>query len=200
MFPVQGSENTCRYVAPTLAALRVTLNPALVHDSDVIVVRAATRDGRSTRLETGHGVAHRLSTVLNTGHGNAGSRRITMITDCTRRDIFQVTAYTAGTPNSTIAHATGAGTPGNATADLGYLYQAGARIVPLQTIIYYVGLEPVTNEPALYRKVGTAASQLLIEGVQALQISYGEDTDNDRVGEPLPCQPTLSSTGTTSSA
>ena len=25
------------------------------------------------------------------------------------------------------------------SANLGYLYQAGARVVPLQTIIYYVG-------------------------------------------------------------
>ena len=39
----------------------------------------------------------------------------------------------------------------------------------------------MTNEPALYQKVGANASRLLIEGVQALQISYGEDTDNDRV-------------------
>lgn len=180
IFPVQGSENTAGTLSPTLAALGVTLSPTVVNDSDVIVVRAATRDGRSTRLETSMAALTDTLTVLNTGTGTLGAG-IYMISDCNAADIFQVTAYAAGTPNSTMAHATGAGTPGNAFADLGYLYQAGARIVPLQTIIYYVGLEPVTNEPALYRQVGTDASQLLIEGVQALQISYGEDTDNDRV-------------------
>ena len=177
---MQGSENTAGTLAPTLAAMGVTLSPTVVNDSDVIVVRTATRDGRSTRLETSMASLTDSLTVLNTGTGTLGAG-VYMISDCNAADIFQVTAYTAGTPNSTMAHGTGAGTPGNASADLGYLYQAGARIVQLQTIIYYVGLEPVTNEPALYRKVGTGASQLLIEGVQALQISYGEDTDNDRV-------------------
>ncbi|MES1264000.1 MAG: PilW family protein, partial [Peristeroidobacter soli] len=45
----------------------------------------------------------------------------------------------------------------------------------------YVGLDATTSEPTLFRKIGTGTSQALIEGVQALQISYGEDTDNDRV-------------------
>ena len=177
IFPVQGSENTAGVLDPVLG---VTLSPAVVDDSDVIVVRAATRDGRSTRLETSMGSLTDALTVLNTGTGTLGAG-VYMISDCNAADIFQVTGYTPGTPNSTMAHAIGAA-PGNQDASLGYLYQAGARIVPLQTIIYYVGLDPATNEPALYRKLGNiAASQLLIEGVQALQISYGEDTDNDRV-------------------
>ena len=98
-------------------------------DSDVIVVRAATRDGRSTRLETSMGSLTDTLTVLNTGTGTLGAG-VYMISDCNAADIFQVTAYASGTPNSTMAHVN-AGTPGNVDGELGYLYQAGARVVPL---------------------------------------------------------------------
>ena len=117
-------------------------------------------------------------TVLNTGTGTLGAG-IYMISDCNAADIFNVSTYTAGSPNSTMAHAQAVGAGRNASASLSYQYGVGARIVPLQTIIYWVGLN--SGEPTLYRKIGTATSEPLIDGVQALQISYGEDTDNDRV-------------------
>ena len=177
IFPVQGYENISGTLTPTWVG--AALSPLAVADSDVIVVRAAMRDGRSTRLETSMSTLTDDLKVMNTGTGTLGAG-VYMISDCNAADIFQVTAYTPGTP-STMAHGTGVGSPGNAADDFGYLYQAGARIVQLQTIIYYVGIDPATSEPALYQKIGANASRLLIEGVQALQISYGEDTDNDRV-------------------
>ena len=175
IFPVQGYENSGS--GTFTPALGVTLTPTAVNDSDVIVVRAATRDGHSTRLEANMAATNSTLTLFNTGTLAAGN--VYMISDCNAVDVFYATAWdnVAGV----MSHASPGGTPGNSNANFGYLYQTGARVVPLQTIIYYVGIDATTGEPALYRRIGTAASQLLIEGVQALQISYGEDTDNDRI-------------------
>jgi len=118
-------------------------------------------------------------TVANVGLPTLTANNIFMISDCIAADIFQASSIAAGTPNSVITRVTTGTTPGNQTTTLGRQYKTGARIVQLQTIIYYVGI--VGGEPGLYRKIGTNASELLVDGVQALQISYGEDTDNDRV-------------------
>ncbi|MEO8019280.1 MAG: PilW family protein [Pseudomonadota bacterium] len=177
IFPVQGYENDGAGVFTP--ALGLTLAPTAVNDSDVVVVRSATRDGRSTRLEKNMTTFADSLEVFNTGTGTLGAG-VYMISDCNAADIFQATSYVAGPP-ATMTRNIISGTPGNSTTDLGYLYQVGARIVPLQTIVYYVGVDATTGEPGLYRQIGTATAQLLIEGVQALQISYGEDTDNDRV-------------------
>jgi type IV pilus assembly protein PilW len=97
--------------------------------------------------------------------------------------VFQVTGYAPGTP-ATISHGVGGSNPGNVSNDLGRLYREGSRLAPLQTFIYYVANDPVTGEPSLYRQTGaTQPADLLIEGVQALQVSYAEDTNNDRIAD-----------------
>jgi type IV pilus assembly protein PilW len=177
IFPVQGYESDG--AGAFSPALGLTLTPTPVNDSDVVVVRSAQRDGRMARLETNLVSLTDTLTVTNTGTIAAGN--IFMISDCNATDVFQATTWTTGTPNGTIAHATVGGTPGNSSGDMSYLYRAGARVVPLETVIYYVGVDATSGEPGLFRQIGTNAPQLLIEGVQALQISYGEDTDGDRV-------------------
>jgi type IV pilus assembly protein PilW len=57
-------------------------------------------------------------------------------------------------------------------------------VAALQTVIYYIANEPVTNEPSLYRQTGsTQPADLLIEGVEAMQIAYAEDTGSDRIAD-----------------
>jgi type IV pilus assembly protein PilW len=107
-----------------------------------------------------------------------------MISDCNAASVFQVSGWAPGAPNGTITHAAGGANPGNATDDLGYQYQAGARVAPLQTVIYYVANDPVSGQPGLFRQTGAVQpAELMIEGVQALQIAYGEDTNGDRVAD-----------------
>jgi type IV pilus assembly protein PilW len=180
--PLQGfeSDNTSAW-SPTIAA--GTLNPAPLPSSDVIVVRAAQRDGRALRVVSDLASLTADPTVVNNTAVSVGS--IMMITDCTASTVFQVTGYTPGSPNGTIAHATGGSNPGNSTDDLNYLYLRGSRVAPLQTVIYYVANDPATNEPGLFRQTGsTQPADLLIEGVQALQIAYAVDSvNNDRVAD-----------------
>jgi type IV pilus assembly protein PilW len=179
--PLQGFESDGAGTwAPALAA--GTLNPAPIADSDVLVSRVVERDGRALRVEADLSGLTGSPTVINTTSIAAG--QIMIITDCTASSVFQVTGYAPGAPNGTIAHAAAGASPGNATEDLGYLYQAGARVAPLQTVIYYVANDPVSGEPGLFRQTGAVQpAELLIEGVQALQISYAEDTNGDRVAD-----------------
>ena len=175
--PLQGyeSNNTSAWT-PTIAA--GTLDPAPIFASDVIVTRAPVRDGRALRVESGLASFTSDPDVLAASAVPLGT--IMMITDCEASSVFQVTDYAAGS----ISHAAGTGTPGNATDDLGYQYQMGSRVLPLQTIIYYLANDTVTGEPGLYRQTGaTQPAELLIEGVEAMQIAYAIDTTGDRVAD-----------------
>jgi type IV pilus assembly protein PilW len=177
IFPVQGYESDG--AGAFSPALGLALTPTPVNDSDVVVVRSSQRDGRMARLEANLATLADDLTVTNTGAIAAGN--IYMISDCNAADVFQATTWNTGSPNGSIVHAATGAAPGNASASMSYLYRIGARVVPLETVIYYVGVDATSGEPGLFRQIGTNAPQLLIEGVQALQISYGEDTDGDRV-------------------
>lgn len=159
-------------------ALGVALDPVPVLDSDVVVVRMPVRDRPAMTLRTDLATsADDLTVLAASAQVNAGD--IMMISDCQASSVFQVSAWVPGAPNGQIQHAVGGAGPGNLTADLGFQYLAGARILPLQTIIYWVGDDG--TGPALWRQVGDADAEMLVEGVQALQLAYGEDVDADRV-------------------
>jgi len=179
--PLQGFEASGAGAwTPVIAA--GTLNPAPINDSDVLVMRALERDGRALRVAADLAALTSSPTVINTTSIAAG--QIMIITDCEASSVFQVTGYAAGSPNGTISHAAGGSNPGNATDDFGWQYRAGARVAPLSTVIYYVANDPVSGEPALYRQTNSVhPADLLIEGVQALQLSYAEDTNGDRVAD-----------------
>lgn len=182
VFPIQGFESDgAGAYAPALPS---ALDPVPVNDSDVVVVRMPVRDTHMTRVESAMADSTSDITVLNTTPEPAATGEVMMITDCENYSVFQTTGYTPGTPNGTIAHAAGGSNPGNATNDLGTTYRVGARVVALQTVIYYVANDPVTNEPGLYRQTGaTQPAELLIDGVQGLQVAYGEDTNSDRIAD-----------------
>lgn len=182
VFPLQGFESDgAGAFAPTLP---ITLNPAPVKDSDIVVIRMPVRDTRMTRVESAMASSTSDIVVLDTTPAPAAAGQVMMISDCENYSVFQATAYTAGTPNGTIAHTATGSNPGNLTNDLGSAYRAGARVIALQTVIYYVGNDPATGEPGLYRQTGaTQPAQLLIDGIQALQVAYGEDTNSDRIAD-----------------
>lgn len=121
----------------------------------------------------------------------AGFRQgdILMVSDCQGAHIFQVTnadAYDTGT----LSHTADAGmTPGNSTAEFRAggdprPYDTDAVVARMVSTRYYVANG--TNGPALFRTrlagggtSSTVAIDELAEGVETMQILYGEDTDGD---------------------
>lgn len=106
---------------------------------------------------------------------------VVMISDCEARTIFQITANVAGV----IGHADAAnappppGTPGNATNDLQAAFSAAAELVPLQSVVYYLGPNETGTPGAgtsLWRRIsGGGAPEELVEGVESFQVQFGQE-------------------------
>jgi len=113
------------------------------------------------------------------------ANQIAMISDCTNAAVFQIRNPpnpSGGTMNHAIGGASPPAAPGNATDALGKDFTNTAEVVRLSTITYYVRQTgTASGRPALWRQVGGAAAQELVEGVQDMQIRYGVDTDGDQV-------------------
>ncbi len=106
-----------------------------------------------------------------------------LISDCVEADIFQVTSLTAAGSETDVGFNDPAptGTPGNTTgAVLTKEYRTNATLYPLRVIRYHVATGTNGVAPSLYRAENTAGNgDELIEGVENLQITYGEDTNGD---------------------
>jgi type IV pilus assembly protein PilW len=114
---------------------------------------------------------------------------VLMVSDCQGAHIFQVTnadAYDTGTLSHT---ADASMTPGNSTADFTAggdprTYGTNAMVARMVSTRYYVANG--TNGPVLLRTrlagSGTSSTEAvdeIAEGVETMQILYGEDTDGD---------------------
>lgn len=124
---------------------------------------------------------------------------ILVATDCSHSVTFQMTNVNNNNTIDTVVHNTGTATPGNCTKGFGesapgsgvplctangveYTFGPGSHLLRLSGNIYYIGNNP-NNEPSLYRLRLTAAggnaatvAEELVEGVEDMQITYGEDT------------------------
>ncbi|MFE8072814.1 PilW family protein [Marinobacteraceae bacterium S3BR75-40.1] len=122
---------------------------------------------------------------------------IVFISNCNGGDIFQASGVTGTTGNTNIGHNTGnmdpgnfnpsnPGCPGSNAHCLSQVYDEGAKINLPYYEAYYVGTG-LSGEPALFMSraqmsggnIGVTQEIELIEGVEDMQILYGEDTDGD---------------------
>jgi type IV pilus assembly protein PilW len=174
--PVQGfeSQGDGSYVP----VLTLALNPAPLPESDVLVVRMPVRDRPALRMVADLASATD-SPQVPTGFGPPPDDQVMLITNCEASTVFQVSGWTVGAPNDSVLHAAAGASPGNATADFGFQYLTGARLFPLDTVTYWVANDG--TGPALWRSMGDGPAEMLVEGVEAFQVAYGEDTDADRI-------------------
>ncbi len=155
----------------------------VVPNSDVLVIRRgsdATHKAQPPYMPTPAAALH-----LDLGNG-LFVNDIVIVSDCKSADMFQITGPTNPDTTGTLNHSIGAVSqgPGNATKDLSKSYEGDAEILKLETLVYYIGRQnnDPNNPPALFRKQlrqGVLVSEELIEGVESIQVSYGEDTNND---------------------
>ena len=131
-----------------------------------------------------------------TAGNNLTQGEIVIVSDCSKGDIFQISNANPST-SGTVVHNTGNATsPGNKNANpatgcpssgnkhcLSKIYRSDAQILKTQTVIYSIQ-NGASGQPALFKKVNGAPAVEMIEGIENMQILYGEDTDLPVDGTP----------------
>ena len=107
---------------------------------------------------------------------------IIALSDCESADIMQLTNVQDA--SSHLQHnAGGALTPGNSTQSLQKKYGAEAQVMRFVARRYFIGTG-AAGGPSLFRVENLGAPLELIEGVENMEILYGEDTvGNDTIAE-----------------
>mgnify|MGYP000521139313 CR=1 FL=1 len=163
--------------------------------TDIITLRGASAVGIGIETQPTNNAAA-LKVKNNSG---LEVNDIVLISNCSAGDIFQLSNITANASAGfeDFIHNTGGNSsigdpdfPGNATAKLEAkkevdatgpldgLYGVDSNIYKMQMINYRIGIS-VSGAPALFRSINTGSFQTLIEGVEDMQILYGEDTNAD---------------------
>lgn len=165
-----------------LTATNTLASADVVTGTDVFVIKRASPTG--VRLTGNMNVVNaniQVDPVTAAGMFAAGD--ILFISNCTNADIFAATNVGNGGGVITIAHANNA----NTDVNLSTTYQTDAEVMRMESAAYYIGKDATNNNvPTLYRRRLTSGSTMvsepLVEGVENMQILYGEDTDNPADG------------------
>lgn len=176
--PLQGAEST--ESGGTLLPGAVALPAGAV--SDAISLRYADSEN-AFQL---NGQMNTSAAALPIEEGSASGIRvgdILFISDCTSAAVFQVTTPAAACSDGTLCEATtlvhnkGAGDPGNSTQKLGKQFDTDAKVMKFVQVTYYIA-PGTSGQPALWRsEMGNAVE--LIDGIEAMEILYGIDTNAD---------------------
>jgi type IV pilus assembly protein PilW len=156
--------------------------------SDVITIRKADDQSFTVTTHAASTDALTLDATATTANlrtagfltsAGANGCATAVVSDCSANAVFQVSAI-AG---SVLSHNAGSGcTPDNSTNDLGKTYVSG-QVYPINTISYYIRTG-AGGQPSLYRRIGSSGAEELVEGIEQMQILYGEDTDPTPDGAP----------------
>ncbi len=160
----------------TLTATETLTSAEVVNNTDVIVIMYASTD-EALQL-TGNLAADNANIQLNETN-MFSANDILLISDCSNADIFAATNVSSGAGKTTIAHANSANTDNK----LSKAYGTDAMVMSFVKTAYYIGTN-AAGVPALFRKRMVGANiqtEELVEGVENLQILYGEDLDADGV-------------------
>ncbi len=159
-----------------------TAAPRRITGTDAVTVMGASGASISVAEHQPKAAQFKVNT---TAHGIQDGD-ILMVCDFGLTSIFQVT--NANEHNVTIVHNTGTGTPGNCTKGLGFpvecknpgtehAYNANSQLVRFVSATWYIGASgrvDARGNPinSLYRVVNNAAPQEMVEGVDAMRLTY----------------------------
>ncbi|MEX1668213.1 PilW family protein [Zhongshania guokunii] len=158
-----------------------------VENTDMVFIQRAVTPAASL---TGNMGANNANIQINSNPAGIGADDFVFITDCITADLFSATTVSNSNGNSghiTIAHASN----NNITNRLSKVYGSDAEIMGFQSLVYFVR-DTGRNTPAgnpihslwvQARNLGSGATPVateLVEGVEDMQVSYGEDTNDDR--------------------
>ncbi len=150
--------------------------------SDVFQVKFAGRTGAKL-VENSDAVNANIKVDSNPTELDQGD--LAMVSDCKSAHIFEITNVVnsgGANPRITMTHGGNANTPHKMLPG----YTDKAELLTYQEMTYFVG-DTGRDTPsgqdiyALYKKEGTDAAQELLEGIEFLQVSYGETLDDGNV-------------------
>lgn len=146
--------------------------------SDTIVLQGAYGSGIMVEppfMNTNAAALH-ISTQNGLALGD-----IVMISDCQTGDIFQISNNNPESSGTAVHNTGNAVSPGNSTGNLSKTYAGDAQIYKVRKVTYSLGAGSNNGEPALFRNNGVTNLELA-DGVESMQIEYGEDTDSPGTG------------------
>jgi type IV pilus assembly protein PilW len=176
---LEGAENiaTGGTWLPSGNALALT---DMIDDTDAVAIRYLDLDNPIVITQPMPNESAVL--FVNKGHGLV-TGDIIAVSDCDSVDIMQLTNVqdAGGGGKDNLVHNAGTTnpTPGNSTQKLSKSYGAGTTVFKFASYAYYIGTG-AGGQRALFR-TSSAVSQELVEGVDDLQVTYGEVTTSDRV-------------------
>ena len=161
-----------------------TLNAVV--GTDTVTIKRATSLSASL-IGTMSGTNAALEVATNPAGLVAGD--FAFVSDCLNADLFTVTAVGTNAGNVTLAHTTASAA--NTSADVSKLYGPDAEVLGFESVTYFIrdtgrDTDNGNNIHALYSLRRTAGSggtaptaYELVEGVENMQLRYGEDTNDD---------------------
>ncbi len=164
--------------APTTPAQPAAITSLVKSNTDVITIKRAS--ATSMQL-TGNLLVENANIQLASNPIGVVANDVLFISDCTNADIFRATNVSNG-GTVTIAHSNSA----NTTNKLSKAYGADARVYAFTDSIYFIGISGRTNRRgqtvyALFRRNVSGTIDELVEGVENMQILYGERADNGNI-------------------
>lgn len=156
--------------------------------SDIVRIWTSGPDGPATIVNPG-GITPGANTTVRVVPPTIpfADDEILLLSDCSSADIVQACTVQSVNGGTEMQFTLSQGcNPGNIAA-LTLGTQAGGEVVRLVSYIYYIGKrgDIAANPPALMRRplnydgAVAGAPEELIEGVESMQILYGEDTNGD---------------------
>lgn len=176
--PLEGNEWNGAGWTPGLDAL---IAGQVLNGTDVLVTRGLASDG--INLVDPYSDSAQL--FVDPAGENINDGDILMVTDCSNASMFQTTNQQAAGGKVNIVHsAAGSWVPGNSTPQMSNSYGADSELARFESNVYYIGTG-ASGEPALFRQRlitgGVMQGQELVDGVENMQVVYGEDTDGDDI-------------------
>ena len=162
-----------------------------IANTDIIVARTSDGSGVEVSQDNGGGQVFITCAASNShscpdvdgsavpdGYCGLCEGDAVLVSNCQEAVAFQITntqAVGAGVDQVNIVHSSGGGNPGNSTPTLPLALKTGDEVMKVSTKVFYVGMG--TTGPALFMRQGAADAIELVEGVENMQVLYGEDTD-----------------------
>lgn len=184
---VQGYDGTSGAFVPTMPTNAITGIPSATPGNDVIVIRSLRADIPPMRLATAYAGGTANLPVDRTGAATLPAGTPLIVSDCRYANIITNSAAVGGGANVSLPRATGTITVGGAiqtpanTATALPAYAAGSLVTAIETSTYYIRASATGSGPSLWRISGNNPPEELVEGVERLEIQYGEDTTGDRL-------------------